>query len=143
MKTEDGKYQYSMFSMEDLRAYKDILEELPYDAELEAFFIRQGALSRKQKQQDKRHIASISFELLDNSVSDHSAEDEFFVQRRNRVIHDSMEQLTPKQLARVYKSFFAGKSLLQIAEEESRTEGAIRHCVDNALIKLRKYYQED
>ena len=142
MKIVDGKYQYSKFSKEDLKMYREVLEQLPYDAELEAFFIEQGALDRRIRQQDARHIAPIPLEYIDNYTMRQSAEDEYFLLANNKKLHDAMERLTPEQFERTYELFFEGKTTSQIAERDSKWEGSVRHCMDRALKRLRKQYEE-
>ena len=142
MEVADGKYQYSKFSKEDLKMYKGVLEQLPYDAALEAFFVEQGALNRRIKQQDKRRIALIPLESIDNYTVRQSAEDEYFLLANNRKLHDAMERLTPEQFVRTHEVFFEGKTISQIAKRDSMWEGSVRHCVDRALKQLRKQYED-
>lgn len=141
MRIEDGKYQYSKFSKEDLKMYREVLEELPYDEALEAFFIEQGAIKRRIKQQDKRHIAPISLEYLDNFTMRQSAEDEYFLLVSNRKLHAAMESLTSEQFERTHELIFEGKRISQIAEEDAKSKSAVRNCVYRAIKKLRKHYE--
>ena len=138
MKIVDGKYQYSKFSKEDLKMYKEVLEQSPYDAELEAFFIEQGALDRRIRQQDARHIAPIPLEYIDNYTMRQSAEDEYFLLANNKKLHDAMERLTPEQFERTYELFFEGKAISQIAERDSKWEGSVGH----SLIEMMPYINE-
>ena len=142
MKIADGKYQYSKFSKEDLKMYREVLEQLPYDVEVEAFFNEQGALDRRIRQQDARHIAPIPLEYIDNYTMRPSAEDEYCLLASNRKLHDAMARLTPEQYERTYELFFEGKTISQIAERDSKWEGSVRHCMDRALKQLRKQYEE-
>ena len=82
-KIEDGKYKYSKFSEEDAVMYWEILENLPYDPQLEEFFLDQGETDRRLRKQDHRHIVSISMEYVDSLVYGESAENAFFHQKVN------------------------------------------------------------
>lgn len=142
-KIEDGKYPYSRFCEEDIEMYWEILEELPYDPALEQFFLEEGETDRRMKKADRRHIAPIPLDFLDIFQSAPSAEDGYFLEERNEKLRSAMETLTPVQYDRTHGVFFGEKSLMEIAEEESVSEGAVRHSVERAIRQLRKQYEED
>ena len=142
MEIADGKYQYSKFSKEDLKMYREMLEQLPYDAALETFFIEQGALDRRIRQQDKRHIAPIPLEYIDNYTMRQSAEDEYFLLASNRKLYEAMERLTPEQFERTHELFFEGQKISQIADRKAKSKSSVRNSVYRALKQLRKQYEE-
>ena len=137
-KIEDGKYKYSKFSEEDAVMYREILENLPYDPQLEEFFLDQGETDRRLKKQDHRHIVSVSMEYIDCLVCGESAENAFFHQKRDQQLYDAFDKLTPLQQERTSLVFFGSGTYQDIATEETISRVSAKRCVDRALHHLRK-----
>ena len=137
-KIEDGKYKYSKFSEEDAVMYWEILENLPYDPQLEEFFLDQGETDRRLRKQDHRHIVSISMEYVDCLAFGESAESAFFHQKRDQQLYDAFDKLTPLQQERTSLVFFGNGTYQDIATEETISRVSAKRCVDRALRHLRK-----
>ena len=137
-KCEDGKYQYSKFSNEDVQMYRGILEELPYDPALENFFLKEGQEARRQKNIQVRHTSNVSFEMLEEVLSCPSAETVYMEQVRNEELYTLLSNLTKKQMKCIIQSFFHDQSCAEIGRSEGVSRIAVWQAVQRAFAAMRK-----
>ena len=126
-------YDWSLFSSEDYRLYKDILETSPYDPELARFFYEQKRYGSRIRKQEERHrsplIPSAGPDALEEGVENVPP---------MREIREALNELTEPERRR-FTAHLSGFSKKDIAVSENVSVSSIVRSIKRARRRIRAY----
>ena len=135
-------YDYSLFDESDRNEYMKILNDLPYDPDLQEFFESQRREANRQRKSDRRHLVRIEFEKLIPLLPSANAEDEYLKHEFQLKVQQAVNRLSPIEKSRIFREFYSGFSQREIAQTDKVTKAAISCSTKSAYRKLRKWLRK-
>ena len=117
-------YDWNLFTVEDYRQYKVILEASPYDPELAKFFHKQKKLRNRHLKQHKRYIANVDVYTLDDLLPHWETYDDGLTEL-------ATSMLTPT-MRRRFLAHLDGYTIAEIAITENVSEETVKTCLKRA-----------
>lgn len=88
----------------------------------------------------RRHCSLEAYNLDDALIpSDENIEADFLNNEFSNTLLSAIEQLEPRQKELIYRVFYNGEKMVDIAAEQGVTKSAISHALDRALKKIKNY----
>ena len=123
-------YDWSFFSAEDYRLYKDILEAAPYDPELARFFYEQKRYGSRIRKQEERHrsplIPSADPDALEEGIENVPP---------MREIREALNELTEPERRR-FAAHLSGFSIKDIAVSENVSVSSVVRSIKRARRRI-------
>ena len=135
------EYDWTLFTEEDRKEYKEILLSMPYDAGLAEFFHKQRRLEIRENNLRRRYIsekatAAFNRGKLEMQSPDTGEEECSMFERA--ILLGEIENLDSVPRRRLVAHFFKNKTYKTISQEEGVSAAAVCECVRLALKKIRK-----
>ncbi len=131
-----GRYDWTLFTAEDYKQYRKILESLPYDPKLAEFFHEQKRNEQRWEKQRKRYISDL--ECADREaclLPAGNVENEVIFRE---IIGEAKKRLTGTEYRRLRKHAVMGLSQTEIAKGERVALPTVSLCISSARRKLSK-----
>lgn len=88
----------------------------------------------------RRHCSLEAYNLDDALLpSDEDIEQDFIRLEDKKMLHAALAELLPRQQRLIWQVFFENRTYADIAREDGVDSSAIRHAVERALKKIKKY----
>ena len=140
----DRKYTVNRYTRQD-RKYGKILNELPYDEQLDEFFLSENRRKRRESKARKRHINEEATKLMNSGCDIFSgpdlAHDKCHISDPD--IKREIKKLPERQKRRLLKRYLAGFSLAEIGLSENVTGCAVSGDIRRTLKKLRLQLEKE
>ena len=137
MEQEKRTYDFDRFTEEDALLYREILNSLPFDPELNRFFLEQRHSENRSRYLRKRYHADCRPGALDYAPRMPSAEQEFFREEMGRELDAAMLRLPLPVRKRIEMRCVCGLTYTAIAAIEHVSESAVEQSVKSGLRRLR------
>lgn len=137
MEQKTQTYDFDRFTEEDALLYREILSSLPFDPELNRFFLEQRHEENRSQYLQKRYCAESTSQTLEFAPRALSAEQEYFREETRRELDEAMLHLPFRVRRRVELRCMRGLSLSEIARIEQCSESAVEQSVRSGLRRLR------
>ncbi len=129
-------YDWSLFSTEDYRLYKDTLEASPYDPELARFFYEQKRYGSRIRKQEERHRSLVS-SSADPDALDEGIENVPPMQE----IREALNELTGTERRR-FTAHLSGFSKKDIAVSENVSVSSVVRSIKRARKRIWMFLYE-
>lgn len=137
MKQEKRTYDFDRFTEEDALLYREVLSSLPFDPELNRFFLEQRHKENRFRYLQKRYCAKSSPQALEYALPVPSSEQEYFREETQRELDEAMLHLPPPVRRRIEMRYLQGLSFSAIARIEQCSVSAVVQSVKSGLRRLR------
>ena len=131
--TRRSAYDWTLFTAEDYRMYREILEASPYDPELARFFYEQKRTENRLKRQEARHRSNRSLSSALNGL-DEGIENI----PRMEEIKEAFSELPVRDSARL-AAHLMGIRKKEIALAESVSLSSVGRSIKRARKQIRTY----
>lgn len=132
-------YDFDRFDPEDVFLYRDVLEALPFDPGLNAFFLEEGFNAARLKRFRRKYAAP--WFHAEGTVP--SAEQEYFRLEDQRLLERMFYYLPPITRNRVQLHCQDMRSFREIAKMEGVSVASVRKSVKAGLKKLKTLILEN
>ncbi len=134
--TRMNAYDWSLFTAEDYRLYRDILEASPYDPKLARFFYEQKREENRFRKQETRHR---SLRSLSSALSEQDQELENIP--RMEEIWEALSEL-PGPEFRCFTAHLNGMRKKEIALAENVSLSSVGRSIKRARKRIRIFLYE-
>ena len=131
--TKRSAYDWSLFSAEDYRLYKEISEASPYDPDLALFFYEQKRYGSRIRKQEERHRS-----LLIPSGDPDALEEGIENIPPMREIREALNELTGTERRR-FSAHLSGFSKKDIAVSENVSVSSVVRSIKRARRRIHAY----
>ena len=134
---EQKHYDFKRFTEEDLRLYREILESVPFDPELNAFFVEQYHKENRRRYRERRYLvkARLRFAGLSHVPS---PEEELIRKETLFQLDDAMGRLHPRMRKRIILHYGQELPFAAIAKRERVSAAAVGQSVEKGVRRLRR-----
>lgn len=96
-------------------------------------------INNNNRRETRRHNSIEDMQLQGTQIADGKSTVTTFIeiQERNKALYFALDKLLPQQKKLIYKVFFEGKSIIEIALAEGVSEAAIRNRLNKIYKKLK------
>lgn len=137
MEQERQQYDYNRFTREDVLLYGEILDSLPFDPELNRFFVEQYHRENRLRYRERRYLTNES--SLSRRSAPHlpSAEQEYLRAEMLGELEQALLYLSPRIRERIILRCQYGLTYAEIAEKMHCSESAAAQSVKSGIRRLR------
>ena len=136
------EYDWTLFTIEDEKAYRKILISMPYDPTLAQFFHEQKQMQRKENSQRDRYLINRNADAVSRKRMEQMSLNLYLEEEQQKEETDSvmreMEWLDSADKRRLEAYYYEQKTFQEIAEQEGVSKATVYRCVHMAIEKIRK-----
>ena len=141
------EYDWTLFTEEDKKEYKQILLSIAYDPDLARFFHEQKQLRTREGNWRKRYCnESVTAALNEGAFAAEAIDDreeEEQKRKEEEILRSEIEKLEPVPRRRLRAHFFQQMTYVAIAEKEGVSAVAVCLCVNRAIEKMREGFRKN
>lgn len=136
------EYDWTLFTIEDEKAYRKILISMPYDPKLAQFFHEQKQMQRKENSQRDRYLINRNADAVSRKRMEQMALNLYLEEEQQKEETDSvmreMEWLDSADKRRLEAYYYEQKTFREIAEQEGVSKATVYRSIHLAIGRIRE-----
>ena len=136
------KYDYSRFTQEDERMYREFLESEPYDPKLAEFYRQEYLRSERERVFARRHMAYESFNERNMTTDDHHLIENLMLEEARQVINEVTNVISNRHKRVLVWYYVAQMTQKNIARQMGITRDGVAWILRSSLQKMRQHISE-
>ena len=136
------EYDWTLFTIEDEKAYRKILISMPYDPKLAQFFHEQKQMQRKENSRRDRYLINRNADAVSRKRMEQMALNLYLEEEQQKEEIDTvtreLERLNFADKRRLEAYFYEQKTFREIAEQEGVSKATVYRSIHLAIGRIRE-----